>query len=928
MYEILCFSETWITKEHNIDQFVPSIFVSYCANRNNENSDYGRGGGVAIFINKKLKSIRMNNYENDQIECVCVKISVSGRSFIVFLAYVPPYSNVDVFDKHVTCIQNILSNEKCPIIVVGDFNLSKVRWERSNDGEFYIPFDIPTGKRDIYGRFIDKMMLLSLYQVCNIQNVHNNVLDLVYSCDFKKIFISSPRIAITEIDRIDKAHPPLEIIIDCSKDRPNEPTVKEVFLFRRGNYERMNRQMEAINYQHEFNTRSIDGAFDFLCNVIRRAIVDNVPKRHIRCNNNPKWWNREMLHLKNKRNKAWKKRGENEDAYYEALREFNEMNNKLFDEYLTSVQGKIVSDPKYFWSYVKERNKNTVIPAVMTYDNCIAESRNDIVNFFANSFEKMFDRDEVDYDVQAMVANCLHESFEVRVALRDIEYAIRQIKSNGSKGPDDIHPMVVRRCSDVLVWPIWLLFGKTFESGNIPTAAKESRIVPIHKKGDRSKIENYRMVAIGSVILRIMEKAVFYGVNSFVESRLANEQHGFRHNRSISTNLLNLSIAANEAFARRNQLDIFYGDFQTAFDRVCHRILIGKLIEFGMGARTIEWISSFLSNRRNYVEIEGVKSRQFNSWSGVGAGTTLGPLLFLVFINDIRSYIEYSDFLLFADDIKVYAEIRSQGDTRKLQMDIDNVFKWCQDNRLYFNINKCNVITLCRNNTSVMNDYVLDGQIVTRVDEIRDLGVTVDSRFRFVTHVEKIISAARQTIGFIKRISSDRFEKSVLRLLYVAYVRSKLEFGSVIWDPYQQVYRDDLESVQKSFIVFLLGDEHRAPPYRLAPYHDRCKLLGLPSLASRRIVAKLMLGYDIMKQRVNDPNICRRFAPYRPTRQLRSTRILVEESYAADYLFFQPTAVIVRLMNMYSDLYLLSGSKEGFRDAVRSILYFKDEDDD
>lgn len=587
MYEILCLTETWITSDHNINQFVPSIFVSYCTNRNNMNSEYGRGGGVAILVNRKLKSVRLNNYENDQVECVCVKLSTGETSFIVFLAYVPPYSGSDVFDKHVTCIQNILSSEKCPIIVVGDFNLSKVRWERSNDGEFYLPFDIPTSKRDIYDRFINKMMLLSLFQVCNVKNAHDNVLDLVFSCDYNKIYISSPRIAITEIDRIDKAHPPLEIMVDCSKPRRNEQTIKEVFVFNSANYERMKRQLETINFQHEFNIRSVDSAFEFLCNVIKNAIINNVLKRKIKCNNNPKWWNREMLNLKNRRNKTWKKRRENEEAYYEALRKFNEMNNKLFDEYLTSIQGKIVSDPRFFWSYVRERNKNAVVPGVMTYDNCTTDSKQDIVNFFADSFEKMFDRDEIEYDVHSMVANCMRGSHEVNITLSNIEYAISQIKSNGSMGPDDIHPKVVRKCSDVLVWPIWLLFCKTFESGNIPVAAKTSRIVPIHKKGDKSRIENYRMVAIGSVILRIMEKAVFLGVNSFVESKLTNEQHGFRRNRSISTNLLNLSIAVNEAFSRQNQVDVFYGDFQTAFDRVCHRILIRKLIELGMGARTI-----------------------------------------------------------------------------------------------------------------------------------------------------------------------------------------------------------------------------------------------------------------------------------------------------------------------------------------------------
>lgn len=171
------------------------------------------------------------------------------------------------------------------------------------------------------------------------------------------------------------------------------------------------------------------------------------------------------------------------------------------------------------------------------------------------------------------------------------------------------------------------------------------------------------------------------------------------------------------------------------------------------------------------------------AYSGVGAGTTLGPMLFLIFINDIHRSIRYTDFLLFADDIKLFVEVGTESDTLKLQHDIDSVYQWCQVNRLHFNIGKCNIITLCRTNTTIVRDYVLNGQLIARVDEVRDLGVTIDTKFRFTLHIQKIISAARQTIGFIKRISSDRFDRSVLRLLFATYVRSKLEFGSVIWDP-------------------------------------------------------------------------------------------------------------------------------------------------
>lgn len=926
MYEILCFTETWLTNDHKIEQYIPSTFSSYTSNRSDTNSSFTRGGGVAILVRNGLKSQRVLQFEDNTIESVCVQIHMNSNQFIIlYVAYIPPYSDNDVFNKHVNCIRNILSNVSCNLVVLGDFNLSKVKWEMCDEGGYFLPFDIPANKRVIYDNFLNRMMLLSLHQVCAVRNDCDNVLDLVFTIDYARITISSPQIAVTEVDKIDKAHPPIEVVYDCSIPR-NSQVTKEIYVYKNGNYGRICRQLDAINFQHEFTIRDSSEAFDFLRETLHACIENNVPKKTIKCNSNPKWWNREMLHLKNKRNKAWKNKHVNEEEYFTALRNFNVMNEQLFNDYLTSIQHKIRDDPKYFWSYVKERNGNGSIPDVMSLNGCVADNTPDIVNLFADSFENMFEIDDTDIDFQLLSNSASGEKFEVRVSLDSIQGAIRRIKANGSVGPDDIHPKVIHECADSLIWPIWLLFTKTFDNGEIPVEAKLSRIIPIHKKNDKSNIANYRMIAIGSVLLRIMEKAVFVAMSTHVESKLCNQQHGFRWGRSVSTNLLNLSIATNEAFASRSQLDVFYGDFQTAFDRVCHRLLIQKLFKFGIGEKTVRWISSFIRERCNYVDIGGFRSRNFTSFSGVGAGTTLGPMLFLIFINDIHQSIRYSEFLLFADDIKVFVEVRTQSDTLKLQRDIDNIFKWCQDNRLHFNIGKCNIISLHRTNASIVNNYILNGQVIARVDEVRDLGVTIDSRFRFVPHIQKIISAARQTIGFIKRISSGRFDRSVLRLLFTAYVRSKLEFGAVIWDPYQQIYRDELESVQKGFLIYLLGDEHRTQ-FRLAPYHERGKLVDLPSLSSRRLEMKIMMGHDILSGLIKDPGLGSRFVLHRPNRQLRSSRFLSETVYSSDYLHWQPLAWITRLMNQYADLFLNSNAKTDFRVAIRRSLYFSDEDE-
>lgn len=170
----------------------------------------------------------------------------------------------------------------------------------------------------------------------------------------------------------------------------------------------------------------------------------------------------------------------------------------------------------------------------------------------------------------------------------DIENTIDKLKYDGAVGADGISPRVIRNCKDALIWPLWILFQKTLESGVIPDRLKMSRIIPIHKKGEKSDVKNFRMVAIETMLLQIYEKTMNRKLTPLVEDKLSVHQHGFRPGRSVSTNLLALLVAAHDVFSRGNQLDVFYGDFEKAFDRVQHSILLSKLVTFGLGRATIK----------------------------------------------------------------------------------------------------------------------------------------------------------------------------------------------------------------------------------------------------------------------------------------------------------------------------------------------------
>ncbi|XP_037040258.1 uncharacterized protein LOC119077181 [Bradysia coprophila] len=247
----------------------------------------------------------------------------------------------------------------------------------------------------------------------------------------------------------------------------------------------------------------------------------------------------------------------------------------------------------------------------------------------------------------------------------------------------------------------------------ITATSKISRIVPVYKrKGDKAYVKNYRVVAIQTIVLKIHDIAVKKKISEIIQPQLKSAQHGFRNKRSVVTNLLGLSIMAHNAFERSCQLDLCYGDYKTAFDKVIIRLLIVKFARFGIGKKTA---SIF-------------KSRLYESTSGVPAGSSLGPQMFTVFIDDVVDVLEFVCPLLFADDIKLTSIIFDHSDIHRMQRDIDNVNRWNTENRLQFNKDKCYIFSIYRSESLFIKaDYTMGDHVIERVEEMNDLGFLVNS---------------------------------------------------------------------------------------------------------------------------------------------------------------------------------------------------------
>lgn len=724
IYNIICLSETWLNNNCASENYFPDRFSVYRTDRNVNNNDSNRGGGVAILVDNKYKSVRLSQFENDQLEGVCVKVTVRSTDLIIYLVYIPPNASQETYYNHLNCIKSIYVNN-ISILVIGDFNLCNVKWKENDECNSYLPSDVSSSETK---EFLQKICDIPLYQLNNIVNVSCNVLDLIYTNDVDDFNVKEAPITITSIDKTDKFHVPVEIGFSCIMGEKVKK-YREIFLYDKGNFARMCRQLEVVNFTHEFNSRNVEDSIKFFYEKLETVVLNNVPKVKIYEKNKPKWWCKELQIKKNKRNKEWKKKCKtgNGEAYEIALAEFNKLNAEKHSEYVGKIQNEILSNPSEFWKYANEKRKCSVYPTTMKFRENTSDTPSGIADLFADSFKSYYAHENEVINWQN-IFDSINGEEEINVSIYDVEIAIKNLKCKSSIGFDGVSPKIMKGCVSVLAWPMYLLLQKSFDCGEIPAILKTSRIVPIFKKGDKSNVENYRIVAIGSVLLKIMEKAVYFKLKNIIEPKLSTKQHGFRSNRSATTNLMNLSIAAHDAFSRMNQLDMFSGDFKNAFDKVHHGILVEKLGAFGLGKKTIMWLKSFLCDRINYVQIGDVKSKNFNASSGVPAGSTLGPLMFVAFIDDVVKCVVYALVLMFADDIKIMLEIKSYADTYKLQTDLNNFFNWCVKNKLFLNEAKCAIISIRRTNDFYSVEYKINETVIKRVEQIKDLGVLVDSK--------------------------------------------------------------------------------------------------------------------------------------------------------------------------------------------------------
>jgi len=432
---------------------------------------------------------------------------------------------------------------------------------------------------------------------------------------------------------------------------------------------------------------------------------------------------------------------------------------------------------------------------------------------------------------------------DVDFSVEAVQRKLQRLAPDKSPGPDGIHPLLLKECASMVAAPLSAIYTRSYATGELPAEWKTANVAPIFKKGSKTDRTNYRPVSLTSVPCKIMESLIKEKLVRFLEdsSAVTQSQHGFMTGRSCLTNLLESLESWTKALDEGYGIDIIYLDYRKAFDSVPKRRLLERLRSQGISGKLLGWIESFLTSRTMRVGVRGTYSRWMDVVSGVPQGSVLGPLLFLLFVNELPSWI-VTNIKMFADDTKLWNKVESVADSQKLQGDLDRLMDWSDKWLLQFNAAKCKVMHVGHGFDTKY--YIRDetGPVqLQSVEEERDLGVFFTRDLKSSTQCVRSAAKARRIVGMVRR-NFRRLDKEDFLLIYKTYIRPHLEYCVQAWSPHLVKDMECLERVQKIATKLV-------PALRNLDYGERLKRLGLTTLQTRRVRGDLIEVFKIMTGR-------------------------------------------------------------------------------
>jgi Reverse transcriptase (RNA-dependent DNA polymerase) len=923
-----CSSDVIILLETNFNdgfydsEILDNRFIVFRCDRSSSNSSKKSGGGVLIAVDRKFGSELVSVPNGERVEQVCVKLSMGKKHIFVCAVYLPPDCDSSLYNLHVSSINYLLNT--CDIndefFICGDYNLPEIIWRPDPEDESLVPSNVISEKATSVA---DGMAALSLSQVNFIPNSRNVFLDVCFTSIPDDVTVSECNSPLLPLDIHHKSYDFFISIDDLNFNDSQEKT--KCYNFKKANVPEIINYLNNIDWDNAFSGKDVNVCIEKFYETLQVCFDSYVPVFFAsRKKSKHPWQSKKLKNLKNRKTRAHKWSTQNRDrTYYERVRlEYRSLHRLEYESHIEDIETNIRRDPKTFFDFANYKRKTTGLPSTMSYNGSLGDSPKSICELFANFFESVYEVNaDSNIETSTQISQIESSFSNIEISMSEIETVLTSINVNKGSGDDGIPPAFVKLCADGLKIPLLHIFNLSLAQGIFPTKWKNSFLVPIFKSGKRNDVGNYRGVAILSCFAKLFEKIIYGHLFFSIKSSISTRQHGFFSGRSTVTNLIEFTSFVIDQMEDGVQVDSIYTDFSKAFDKVNHTLLIKKLRKLGFGGSFLAWIQSYLTDRKQFVKACGSRSRNFTVRSGVPQGSHLGPLLFIIFINDIISCFKSLNFLLYADDLKIFFSVRTQSDVERAQAELDNFSKWCSDNHLILNLGKCKSMTFSRSPTPIQSIYVLSGCSLSKVESISDLGVVLDPKLNFISHIDALISKASKMLGYIQRIGREFKDPYTLRSLYFAFVRSSLEYACCIWSPFYEIHKRRIENIQRRFVRFALNKLNWNPDLPNPSYCQRRQLLGIDFLFHRRQLYAAMFIRDVLCARLDCPRVLSQLDIIIYRYDVRNRVVLREGTHRTNYGKYAPLEAAKKEFNRFTALFDHGTSREVFRKKIKNALY-------
>lgn len=822
-FDLALVTETWLN-----DSITDSMICG--PQFNVARADRGtRGGGVAICLKKCIKFTRFSaDCKFNKLEACCIDIFTPCKHRVICI-YRPPNC-----DLQYTLLLMELISELCrvsyPVTIGGDFNLPDIVWPS---------LDYPNSPE--YCAVMDGLLESGLTQLVVDPTRNLNVLDLILTTSP----VNTSNVIVNECFDLSD-HCVVEFCISADIEQGRSTRCPD---YKSADFAGMARVLAGYNWDEFFEgILDINIMWGKFSELLRHLCRRFIPYKKVNENGPRTVYPYYLNAMLSRKRRLWRNRFEANGMYQ--YKKYSTKCSKAIKRFKLSKERNILDsgDLNKLFAYVnRKRARKGGIGAILDSRGSVVNEDVEKCEIFASYFGSVFVQDD----------NLL-PYFRSRAHGHSLDYVfftpeivcryLKQLKPKFSHSPDGIPQGILKNLCEFLCEPLQRIFKFSFDTGSVPDQWRSADVVPVHKKDDCSLPKNYRPVSLTCPCSKVMESIISDAMSGFLLNRglLSNDQHGFLKKRSTCTQLLGCLNDWCKIIDDGGVVETVYIDFAKAFDTVCHNKLIHKMKGYGITGNLLSWHNAFLDCRTQRVKINKSFSKPFPVLSGVPQGSVLGPLYFLIYINDILEVVPRGvSCKLFADDVKLYSFLPKPDDDNSafLQEGIGTVALWAEKWQLILSQPKCFCVRFGRGNCNI---YHLGQNLLPVVKSCNDLGVTLASGLKVKTHCLLTAQKAYKVVNVIFRCFLTSRMDTLLQA-FCTYVRPILEYCSPVWSPCYVSDIDIIESVQRYFTRRLFS-RLQLPP---RSYPERLLYLKLEPLELRRSRADLHMCYSIVHADVN-----------------------------------------------------------------------------